>query len=197
MPFAEITPEQIDQLIDTRDAATGIAFPRRGLQPYFNWLIQTLAQLAAASAGDLRPGLADTSATRLWIAPGRCALDGAARAWPGGELELATFNNSTALVWARASEQGLAIDAADASEGWPRTPHLRLARVTLQAGAIASVEDLRFETVLRAGDPVLRSCEANLMPPPGVPGRLIYRADLARVCIDTGAAWLALQSEAI
>lgn len=147
MNLQPLSPEQIDALVNTRHAATGIEFPPAGLQPYHQWLMRTLHQLAECSLGALRVAASAEGATTVAVAPGRASIDGTVVACAGETLDLASFNNSTALIWLGVDESDEAIVEAD--EDWPAGPHLKLAEVELAAGAIASVLDRRMEAVFR------------------------------------------------
>lgn len=148
MPSLDLATDDIAALIGTRHAGTGVEFPPAGLQPYHDWLIRTLHRLAESSAGALRVSRADTDAS-VHVAPGRASIDGVALGLAETTLDLAAFNNSTALVWLADDSGSAVVAAADTGTGWPGTPHLKLAEVTLSAGVVASVLDRRFETVFR------------------------------------------------
>ncbi|MEX0654520.1 MAG: hypothetical protein WD534_04850 [Phycisphaeraceae bacterium] len=146
MHFDELTPEQIDALVDTRHATTDIAFPPQGLQPYHQWLIRTLHRLAECSLAALRVGQADEGPMVVAIAPGRASIDGDVLVYAGGTLDLATFNNATARI-ALVDDDGSAAVAADSD--WPAALHIKLAEVELSEGAITTITDRRLETVFR------------------------------------------------
>lgn len=146
MPFKPLTPEQIDALVGTHHATTGIEFPPQGLQPYHRWLMQTLHRLAESSLGALRVDRAEEGPTVVAVAPGRASIDGVAVVYAGGTLDLSTFNNDTARVWL-AENDGEAV--VDADTDWPGGDHLKLAEVELSEGAIAAITDRRLEAVFR------------------------------------------------
>jgi len=148
MPQRDLTPQQVHELIDTRDPATGLVYPPTGLQPYHDWLIQSLHRLAGSAAGALRVSPSETSATSVYIAPGRATVDGAVLVYAGGDLALAAFNNDTALVWLEDDAGSALIGAAADATGWPGGAHLKLAEVELAGGEITSITDRRFETML-------------------------------------------------
>lgn len=148
MPTSDLSTEALQSLVGTRHATTGIEFPPVGLQPYHDWLIQTLHRLAESSAGALRVSRADDDAT-VHVAPGRASIDDVALQLPETTLNLAAFNNSTALIWLADDSGSATVLAADTGTGWPGTAHLKLAEVTLASGVVTAVLDRRFETVFR------------------------------------------------
>lgn len=151
MPTPDLSSAAIDVLVDTRDEKTGLRYPPPGLQPYHAWLVDTIHRLAAGSATDYLVATDETSPTAVYIAPGRAAIADTPLAFAGGSLELATFNNDTALIWLVDNGTGSPqIDAGPLSDGWPGGDHIKLAEVTLVSGTIASILDRRFETILSA-----------------------------------------------
>ncbi len=147
MPIQELTSDQIDSLVGTRHPSTGIEYPPNGLQPYYYWLLRALHLLSESSFGELRVAEDDSSVTAIQIAPGRVTISGVVLVFPGQINDLSLFNNDTVNVWLRdnagSPEVGVNADAS----GWPVTPHIKLAKVTLAAGVISSILDRRFETV--------------------------------------------------
>lgn len=162
MAIRTLTSEQIDARVGGRHPVAGFEYPPSGLQPYYRWLMGCLHLLGEASAGGLRVAEDDASATHVHVTPGRLRLDGQGLAFAGQTLDLATFNNDTALVWAAAQEGQATIGANPAAQGWPVTAHLRLAEVTLDGGVISAIVDLRVESLL-AGSPGGRSIELSAL----------------------------------
>lgn len=148
MPQRDLTPDEAADLIDTRDPVTGLVYPPAGLQPYHDWLVQSIHRLAASSAGALRVVRGDASDTSVHIAPGRATVDGIVLVYAGGDLELGAYNNDTTLVWLEDDSGSALIGAADDATGWPGGAHLKLAEVTLAGGAVTSITDRRFEAML-------------------------------------------------
>ncbi len=140
---------EVRDLAGQRHASTGIAFPPQGLQPYYDWLLQTLSLLADASCGPLRVSRDDGSSTAVHLSPGRCSINGVVLDVPAQSLELAAMNNDTALLWITDDEGDATLGHASANSGdWPATMHIKLAEVTLAAGRITAILDRRFETIL-------------------------------------------------
>ena len=150
MPIAPPTSDALDALVHTRHSITGIEYPPAGLQPYHDWLLQTLHLLAQASAGNLRVTPDADDPLSVWVAPGRASLGGVPLAWPGGSLDLASHHNSTLLIRLEKQGESPAIVAASLDDPPPAAPHLTLAEVTLDAGRISRIVDRRFETILSA-----------------------------------------------
>lgn len=149
MPFVDLSSDDLQSLVGTRHPATGIEFPPASLQPYHDWLIRTLQRLADSSVGAWRVERSGDSPTAVTIAPGRATIADVVLASPRTTLELATFNNATALVWLddNAGQPNLAAAASDT--GWPSVAHLKLAEVTLAGGAITIITDRRLDTLFR------------------------------------------------
>lgn len=147
MSIQELTPDQIDGLVGTRHPSTGIEYPPNGLQPYYRWLIRALHLLAESSFGALRVAQDDSSNTTITIAPGRVTISGVVLDFPGQTSDLSAFNNDTAYVWLRDNAGSPGIGINGASGGWPGISHIKLAEVTITAGAISGILDRRMETV--------------------------------------------------
>ena len=149
MPSKDLTSQQITTLVGETHPTTGVLYPESGLQPYYEWLVQSLYRLAEASAGDLRVWHDADDAASVWIAPGRCSIAGQPLSYAGGSLDLAPHNNATAFVWLEDDTGQASIGHADSSSGWPVGDHLRLAEVVLDAGEVTLITDLRYETLLK------------------------------------------------
>jgi len=149
MTIQELSNAEIAERVGTRHTSTGIEYPPSGLQPYYQWLVRTLHLLAESSAAALRVADDDTNATTVRVMPGRATVGGVVLAYPGGMLDLAPFNNDTAYLWLE-DDGGATIEAASDQAGWPADAHIKLAEVTLAGGAITSILDRRFETILKA-----------------------------------------------
>ncbi|MCE9590161.1 MAG: hypothetical protein K8S99_06520 [Planctomycetes bacterium] len=150
MAFRDLTDEEIDALVGTRHAVTGIEFPPNGLQPYYRWLIRTLYRLSEAAAGGLRVERDDASLTSVRIAPGRASLFDTTLEYTGGVFDLAPFNDNIALIWIEDGGGDATIGGAAASEGWPSTPHVRLAEVVVEGGSVVELRDRRADSMLSA-----------------------------------------------
>ena len=150
MPSQDLTSQQIAELVGSAHPTTGLSYPEAGLQPYYEWLIEALHRLAESSAADLRAWKDADAAASIWVAPGRCSIAGQALTYAGGRVDLGIYNNSEALVWLQDNAGAAEVATADAASGWPVGDHLRLATVRLDNGAITSITDHRFETILKA-----------------------------------------------
>lgn len=150
MAIVELTAAQARALAGTRHAETGVLFPEEGMQPYYLWLVRTIHELASASAGALRVSPDDATPTSVRVAPGRATLQSAALAFEGSAIDLAAFNNAVAYVWLYNDSGPAAIGVSASGGGWPTTPHVPLAEVTLTGGRVQSILDRRFDTVFAA-----------------------------------------------
>ena len=158
MATRPLSTAQINELVGTHHPTAGFEYPVNGLQPYYQWLVSALHLLGEASAGSLRVNPDDATDTTIRVEPGRAVIDGAVLTWPdsagsiGGTIDIGTFNNETVYVWLFDQGGGVAGIGHDcADNGWPGTPHIKLAEVTLSSGRITSLIDRRFETMLRHG----------------------------------------------
>jgi hypothetical protein len=149
MPSKDLTSQQIAELVGSTHPTTGVPYPEAGLQPYYEWLIDALHRLSQASAGDLRVWQDADDAAAVWVASGRCSIAGQALSFAGGAIDLATYNNATALLWLQDNAGTAQVATADSVAGWPVGDHLKLAEVQLASGAITQITDLRFETILK------------------------------------------------
>lgn len=152
MAIKDLTSTQIEALVGTRHETAGFEYPANGLQPYYQWLMSTLDQLAKSAVGTLRVDHDDASATSVRVMPGRAWVNGVVVTYDGGAFELGAFNNDTAYVWLEdgggaQGQIGIDNDAA----GWPAGAHLRLAEVSLAAGEVTQILDRRVETMLGVG----------------------------------------------
>lgn len=149
MAIRPLPPEEILTHVGTRHDMTGIQTPPIGMQDYYDWLMQTLHLLSDASCGALRVVRDDASTTTIRVMPGRASFDGDAVTYAGEAVDLADFNNQNVNVWL-SNASGEAVLGYDTdSNGWPATTHLPLSLVTLSAGSVTQIDDLRFQTLFR------------------------------------------------
>jgi hypothetical protein len=150
MAIQELSTSEIDALTGTRHALAGFAYPAIGLQPYYEWLVRTLHLLGEASAGGLKVNRDDQSNTGVLVTPGRATLAGVALAYAGETLDLASFNNDTAILWLYDDAGEAAVGVGSDAGGWPVVPHIKLAEVTLAAGQVTDILDRRLESLFSA-----------------------------------------------
>lgn len=161
MAVKDLTSTEVSNLSQTRDPRGGFLYAERGRQPYYDWMVQTLSHLGFALAGWLLVRPDDSSATTVRILPGRATIDGAVRAYAGGTLSLAAQDDDTAYVYASDSGAAITITAVADATGWPLTPHIKLAEVTLVSGAITAIVDRRPEAPLTADTSYTLSIETQ------------------------------------
>ena len=149
MSFEQLTSDQIEDLVGARHDTTGIEYPPIGLQPYYEWLVRTLHLLAESSCGALRVGPNESNATHVRVAPGRAFISDVVLDYAGGAVDLSAYNNGTAYLWLESDSGSATIGVDSDVNGWPADPHIKLAEVTLAAGAVTNILDRRFETILR------------------------------------------------
>lgn len=150
MPAQELSSSQIAELIGTTHPTTGTTYPAPGTLPWYDWLMRTVHRLSSASAGALAVYPDAETPSSIYVAPGRCSVDGVALDYPGGVVDLASFNNATALIYLTNDNGTPTVAAATTLDGWPVSPHLKLAETELATGTVAAIVDRRFETFLKA-----------------------------------------------
>lgn len=152
MAVEDLTTAEINALVDggtTRDPMTGFRFPIFREKPFYEWLIRTLHHLAAASAGWLAVRNDDAAAMTVRIMPGRAVIDDVLLVYAGATKDLAAFNNDIAYLYLE-DLAGPTITAVADATGWPATPHIKLAEVTIASSVITAILDRRSETILAA-----------------------------------------------
>jgi len=148
MPTKDLTLDELQALVGTRHAVTDFEYPPNGLQPYYQWLMNTLHLLAESSLGALRVSASDASDTSIRIAPGRATVSGVVLDFAGQTSDLAAYNNDTAYIWLQDNAGSPQIGIGADASGWPAGAHLKLAEVTLASGQITQILDRRIEQVL-------------------------------------------------
>ena len=151
MAIQELSLSEIESLVGTRHAVTGVEYPANGLQPYYRWLVSALHLLAEASAGAVRVGRDDANETTVRVSPGRATLNGIILVFAGEERDLAIFNNDTAYVWLYDDGGVASVGVGASGGGWPVFAHIKLAEVILASGGIVEILDRRHETIVRGG----------------------------------------------
>jgi len=190
MAVKDLSATQIAALVGTRLAGPGLLVAAPYSADWYAWLINALIHLAEGSAAyALSVRADDGSATTVRIQAGRATLNGAALAYAGGTVNLSAHNNDVAYLWAYNSSGAVAIGYGADGSGWPAVPHLKLAEVTLSAGAITAILDRRSETLLRDNMPRLPVYSDSSRPAAGVMGRLIFNSDDGKINIDNGSNW--------
>jgi hypothetical protein len=150
MSIKELTADEIDALVGTRHAVTGIEYPPNGLQPYYRWLVRTLHLLSESSLGAFRVTPDDISAMLILVAPGRATLSGVLLEFNGQTLDLSSFNNDTAYVWLYNNAGEASVGVTPDATGWPGGTHLKLAEVSNASGAITQIIDRRIDHIFSA-----------------------------------------------
>lgn len=199
MAVKDKTDSQLAVLAGQR-ADSGMRYPNVGNEPVFPSMIQMLDQLSLSAAHWLRVCADDngaSSTTHIRILPGRATIDGLPLAYSGGTIDLAANNNDVTYIWAYINTGAIAITGAVDGTGWPATSHVKLAEVTLLAGAITTIVDRRAESMLVGGLPRMPVFTTAGRPAAATAGRVIYDSDLAKLILDTGAAWVNVDGTAL
>lgn len=150
MPVKDPSNAVIDALPGTR-AGSGLLWPLRSVFPSWYSLMAMIwhLQRLVAPLSALMVVESSTAANAVYVLPGRCQIDGTALAWAGGDLT-GLANNDTTYIWAYKSGSAVLINKAVDGTGWPGGLHIKLAEVTVTAGAITAIVDRRTEIWLRA-----------------------------------------------
>ncbi len=148
MGVKDLTKSEAKALEGTRHSVARFEYPAEGLSPYYTWLRNALKHLGDASAGWLRVHKSDAADDQIYVAPGRCVIDGVLLTYAGADVDLAAYQNDTAYVWLYNSGGTATIGTAADGTGWPSDAHIKLAEVTL-ATSVSSITDRRNEWMLR------------------------------------------------
>jgi hypothetical protein len=147
MALRELSASDLQSLVGTRHAATQVEYPPLGLQPYYEWLMRTIEHLAETALPDFKVRRDDASAASIHVMAGRAMVNGVVLSAAGQAIDLAFFDDDITLVWLE-NDEGASIGYGAAEDGWPVTPHLKLAEVTIADGVITLIVDRRIEQVL-------------------------------------------------
>ena len=118
----------------SRHPVTGVLTPDLGMQPYYDWLLESLHLLSESACGQLRVVQDDANSTTVRVMPGRASISDVTLAVNAQTLDLAGHNNDTAYVWLEDDSGSPLIAAGADGDGWPVSAHIKLAEVTLALG---------------------------------------------------------------
>jgi hypothetical protein len=139
MAVKDLTSSEVAALANTRHALSGVKFLAQGESDYHNMFMNALHLLSRESAAWGMVHDDDAAGTTVRVMPCRALLDGVTLIYAGGTISLAAYNNDVAYVWLEDDGAGAAQISADSdANGWPSTPHFKLAEVTLVSGAVTS-----------------------------------------------------------
>lgn len=189
MALQDQTTAQIDALVNTRHPLTGMLFPARGTSPSFYEVMRMFYELAESSFGALQVKNDDAAAMTVLVnAADKIVLDGGEYDFAGDTEDLSGFNNDVAYVYAEISGGNLIISSASDATGWPVTPHIKLAEVTISSSVITDIEDRRFDLAMMDATQFVRFTSAiTTQGDTGTPSVVTFtRRDLAGNII-TGA----------
>jgi hypothetical protein len=142
MAVKDLTSSEVAALANTRHALSGVKFLALGESDYHNMFMNALHLLSRESAAWAMVHDDDAAGTTVRVMPCRALLDGVTLVYAGGTISLAAYNNDVAYVWVEDDGAGAAQIAADSdANGWPSTPHIKLAEVTLASGAVTAILD--------------------------------------------------------
>ena len=150
MPPLNLTSEQIATLVGSRHPIAEYERPALGLQPYYDWLLQSLERLGDACVGQLRVSRDSASDVHVYVAAGSVRFGASLLAVPAQSLDLAAFDDKTALIAVEESGVTAVVSAIDSATGWPAGDHLKLAEVTITGGDITGIVDRRLDPLFTA-----------------------------------------------
>ncbi len=141
--------DQANALSGSTDQTTGLTYPTALEDPWLSAFYRfghRLNQIASL-ANNLRPYVDDADSTTLGIRPGRCVIAGRSLDFTG-DLLADLDNNDVTFVWLQENAGAPALGSAVDSIGWPDRAHIKLAKVTVAAGGITQVDDMRGSAML-------------------------------------------------
>lgn len=137
------------ELSGTTDADTGVQYPERSLNnwaaAFFRWVAQTIK--AFATANHFRIHEVDGNPDAVGIRGGRTKCAGVLATYATTETLIDSLaDNDTTYIYLYVDGSGTTqISSSLDAVGWPTSAHLRLAEVTMAAGAITAILDRRAE----------------------------------------------------
>ena len=134
-----------------RDALSGVKFVPQGKQPFDLEANNAFYHLGRASFGFFQVRKDDSSNTAVRVMPGRLGVGAAGLDYPGQAIELGGFNNQTVFLWLYNDAGTPRIGSGVSTAGWPGTPHLKLAEVSIAAGTFEETDivDRRMELIFK------------------------------------------------
>lgn len=146
MAQKQLTDAEAASLYGTTDADSGVPTPAVTKNNWGPDMVRTIDRLSAVAFDDLQVYETDDADDSIAVRPGRVAIRGTGYTYAGADPAVSSVaNNDTTYVWAYVSGGAIAIGSAIDATGWPATPHVKLAEVTLSAGAITTIVDRRFD----------------------------------------------------
>lgn len=149
-----ISPQDALNLDGTTDIdhGSGVPFPTDGQDPWFVWLVQCIHQLTRSGsiANNLRVFADADNAGEVGVRPGLAMLGSDMHELASAAtVDLSGEPDGDVLVWAQAGA-GSALEIGHAAEGdgWPESPHVRLAVVAIADSEVASITDMRGSHML-------------------------------------------------
>lgn len=131
----------------------GPIFVSAGTTPWYEADQFARYHTAQALFGHLQVRKATANDTTVHINAGSAMIDGVRHTYAGGTLDLAANDDDTTYIWAEEDDTDLVIDSAVDGTGWPTTPHIKLAEVTLAGGTFeeSAIVDRRPDSIFVIG----------------------------------------------
>lgn len=147
-----LTDSEAAALHGTTDDNTDAAYPSLGLKAWGNARARFDNRLIAAVmlANACRVFQVDGDTDAIGVRAGRVRLAGQELTYAEQDPAIASLtDNDTTYVWLEDAGSGAAqVDSAIDATGWPLTPHIKLAEVTVVSGAITAIVDRRSAMIL-------------------------------------------------
>lgn len=152
MALKQLTDDEALNLNGTTDD-NGLTYPTLLQDDWAAELLRGLYHFLELFVSDLRVLEVDGNADAVAVLAGRALIVDEMLVYAGSGGAAAVdglTDNDTTYIWAEKSGSALVINSAVDGTGWPATPHVKLATVTMANGAITSLVDLRGAMMLRA-----------------------------------------------
>ncbi len=148
-----LTDSAAAALHGTTDADTGVVYPSLGVLNWSGPRARADDRLIAVSllANAFRVFEVDGDTDAIGIRAGRAVIAGVVLTYAGADPAIASLtDNDTTYVWLQDNSGSAQISSAIDGTGWPTTPHIKLAEVTVASGAITGIVDRRAESLFNA-----------------------------------------------
>jgi hypothetical protein len=151
MAYKQLSDDAALALNGTTDPATGLVFPRLLERNWGADTLRAIGQFLRVFPSDLRVMEIQDNPDAVGVLPGVCTIGGVLLDYAGSagapvlDGPLKFPNNAVSFVWAFNNAGVIGFDSGAA---WPGTTHLKLARITMDAGAIVQNKDFRAAAML-------------------------------------------------
>lgn len=154
MAIKQLSDDDALALNGTTDADTGLEYPQLLQARWAEAILRGLNTFLLAALPDLRVVEVVGNADAVAVLPGAVVIAGNAYDYAGEDPAAdALTDNDVTYIWLQLDGAGgVEIASAIDGTGWPAQAHVKLAEVTMVAGAITGIVDRRLDPVLLADD---------------------------------------------